>query len=81
MLLTTERIILLEQHGLLHKEFAECNLESVQQVTHEIKGLLPTLLKYGTFSIYTAGSQHTFVIKNLPDPYAVQQEVLRVITE
>lgn len=81
MLLTTERVIVMEQHGLLHKEFAECNLENIQQVNHEIKGLLPTILGYGTLTIYTAGAQRAFIIPDLPEPGAVQEEILRVTNE
>jgi len=81
VLLTNERVIIMEQEHVLSREFAECNLENIQQVTHQIKGLLPTIMKYGDLSIYTAGSQHAFMVPNLPDPYEVQQEILRLVSE
>ena len=79
MLLTDERIVLARQTNFLNRDFTECALVNIQQVTHKIKGLLPTLLGYGDISIYTAGgAQAIFLIPNIPDPYVLQQEILKV---
>lgn len=77
LLLTTERVVYLEQKGLLHREFIECGLENIQQVSHEVKGLLHTMLGYGSISIQSGGSQQPLVMRNLPDPYELQQEIQR----
>jgi len=76
-LLTTERVVYLEQRHLLHREFIECGLANIQQVSHEVKGLLHTLLGYGSISISSGGSQQPVVMRNLPDPYELQQEIQR----
>jgi hypothetical protein len=77
-LLTNERIVLLQQKSLVHREFAECGLHTIQQVSHEVRGLLHTLFGFGAIAVYTGGSQAPFTIPNVPDPYEVQQEILRV---
>jgi hypothetical protein len=77
-LLTSERIVLLHQKGVLHREFSECDLSSIQQVSHEVHGLYHTLFGYGNIAIYTGGAQLAFLIPNICDPYDTQQEILRI---
>jgi len=79
-LITTHRVVLLEQRGLLHREFSESGLSTIQQVSHEIKGLLHTVFGYGGIVIYTGNSQAPFSIPNIPDPYEIQQEIQRAAT-
>lgn len=76
-LLTNERIVFLEQEGLFHRELVECDLKSIQQVSHKIKGVLHTLAGFGQISIQTGGAQQPIVIHHMPDPYEIQQEILR----
>ena len=77
LLLTNERVVWLHQRGLLHREFSECGLGSIQQVSHELNGLLHTLMGYGHIKIQTGGSQQPFELPNIPDPYEIQQEIQR----
>ena len=77
LLLTNERVVVLQQKSVLHREFSECNLLTIQQVSHEVKGLFGTMFGYGNLSISTGGSQTPFLIPNIPDPYEIQQEIQR----
>lgn len=77
LILTNQRVILLWQRGLVHREFTECTLGSIQQVSHEVRGLLHTMFGYGDIMIYTGGSQKPFLVPHVPDPYDVQQEIQR----
>lgn len=74
-LLTSERIVLLEQRGPFNRQFGEVHLQSITQVSHEIRGILETLCGYGSISISTGSSQGSFLIPNLADPYEIQQEI------
>lgn len=76
-LLTTERVVFLEQRGLVHREFVESMLANIQQVAHEVKGVRQTLFRYGNIALYTSGSQQPIIIRDMPDPYELQQEILR----
>ena len=76
-LLTNQRVVWLHQKKLLNREFSECSLGSIQQVSHELKGLLHTVMGYGNIQIHTGGSQKPFELPNLPDPYELQQEIQR----
>ncbi len=77
LLLTNERIVQLQQKGILHREFSEIGLSSIQQVSHEVKGLIHTLFSFGSIVIYAGGSQTPFTVPSVPDPYDIQQEILR----
>lgn len=78
VLVTTERVVMLNQKGILNRELVECGLTTINQVSHEVKGLLNTLLGFGSLSVYTSGSQIPLYAANIPDPYDVQQEILRI---
>lgn len=80
-LLTNERVVFLNQKSFVHREFSECTLNSIQQVMHEVKGLRRTLFGYGTILIYTGGSQAPLNIADIPDPYEIQQEILRAASK
>lgn len=65
---TNERIIALEQKGLFSRVVSEQKLSRVQDVTSEIHGFFPTVLKYGDVFIQTAGQQQRFIFRQVPDP-------------
>lgn len=74
-LLTNERVVLLVQKGLLAREFIEVGLANIQQVSHGVKGLWATLMGYGTLTLSSGGSQQPLLIRDMPDPYELQQEI------
>ena len=76
-LLTTERIIFLEQHGFFKRELVESPLQGINQVSHSVKGMLPTVFGYGNLNLSTGSSQQPITILHVPDPYAIQQEILQ----
>ncbi len=76
LLVTNERLVFLEQRGIFQRELVECGLESIQQVSHHVHGILHTVLGYGNISIYTGGSQQPILIAHMPDPYGLQQAIL-----
>lgn len=77
LILTNERILFLEQRGLINRQFVECVLTSIQQVSHDVTGLRQTLFGYGTISLYTGDSVASIFIRDIPDPYEIQQEIQR----
>lgn len=75
-ILTDRRLIDIEQHSLFHREVAEIPLSKVQDVTIEVKGIIPTLLKFGTIKIQTAGERN-FFIHNVPHLYRIKDIILK----
>jgi hypothetical protein len=77
MMLTTQRVVVVRQHGLMNREMSECGLASIQQISHEVKGALKTLFDYGEIQISIGNSQNNIIVHNMPKPYDIQQEILK----
>ena len=75
-IITTERLIDIEQRGLFSREIAEIPLRQIQDVTLEIHGVVETFLKFGTIKIQTAGERE-FLIRNVPHLYEAKEVILK----
>lgn len=60
-IITSRRIIDVEQQGLFSRHVAEIPLSRVQDITIEVNGILETLLGFGTIRIQTAGERDFFI--------------------
>src|SRR3989344_2293820 len=67
-IITSDRIIDVEQRGLFNRSVSEFMLDKVQDITVEIPNMAATLLKYGNIIIQTAGEQ-SFRIEQAPKVY------------
>ncbi len=76
-IVTTERVINIEQHGLFNRVAAEMHLAMVQDVSAEVRGPLHTFLDYGDVHIHSAGPIKSFHFKDIPNPERVRQAILR----
>ena len=79
--ITSERVIRIEQHGPFSRTIAELRLERVQDVTVEQHGILPTLLHYGNVRVQTAGEATAFVFRAIPHPIKVKEVVMEAHRE
>jgi len=77
LVLTTNRVIEVEQRGLFSREVSSFRLDRVQDVTTEISGLIPTFMNFGTVHIQTAGETRQFIAKYVPNPRAVKLAILQ----
>ncbi len=77
VILTNKRLMITEQHTMLHRSMSECSLLSIQQVGHDVRGLLGSMFGYGTIEITTAGSKEPLHVPNVPKVYEVEQEIQR----
>ncbi|HJN85102.1 MAG TPA: PH domain-containing protein [Patescibacteria group bacterium] len=77
-IVTTERIINIEQHGLFQRVASEMHLPLVQDSSAEIKGALHTFLDYGDVHIQSAGEAKRFHFKNVAHPERVRVTILRL---
>ena len=76
-LITDVRIIDIEQFSLFRRDMSEFRLDRIQDVTIEVKGLLPTLLHFGDVHVQTAGEMRRFTIKGVPDPYGLRDKLIK----
>lgn len=75
-IVTNDRILNIEQHGLFSRTVSELRLHRVQDVTAEIKGFIPTMLDFGNVFIETAGEIERFHFEQIPHPNAVAKKIL-----
>lgn len=80
-IVTNDRIVNIEQQGLFARTISELDLYKIQDVTSEIKGMIPTFLNYGTVSVQTAGEKERFIFEEISDPHEVRKGVINLAEE
>lgn len=76
-IITDHHIINIEQKSIFMRTISKEELDRVQDVTSEIKGIFGTIFNYGTVTVQTAGSQEHFVFENVPAPQTIVDVILR----
>lgn len=80
-IVTTRRVINIEQKGLFSRVVSELHLNQVQDVTAETHGLIPTILSYGQVYIQTAGARERFEFKTVNDPEVVKARISELVEQ
>ncbi len=76
--ITTKRLIAIDQRGLFRRRVSSFRLERLQDMTVEINGLLATLLDYGSLRAQTAGGDgNEFIATGLPHPRELKALILQ----
>lgn len=74
--ITNQRLIFVELTGLFNRKISSVSYHKVQDVSVEVKGVIPTLLDYGDLQVQTAGEFHEFIFKDVPKPYELKDKIL-----
>ncbi len=69
---TERRLILVHQHGVFDRHVAEMPYSRIQRVSYRVHGLFPTLFRYGTLLIESAGNEDPLTMENIPGPHRLQ---------
>lgn len=77
-IVTNERIVNIEQKGLFTRRISELRFSRVQDVTSSVEGLIPTMLNFGDVFVQTAAEEERFVFRQVADPFAVKDEIMRL---
>jgi len=80
-IVTTERVMNIEHHGLFSRIISEMHLNQVQDITSETHGILAFFLSYGDVHIQTAGSKQRFVFKGIDNPEDVKKKIIKLVHE
>lgn len=72
-IVTNQRTIHTELKGLFNRVVSSVPHNRIQDVTVTVKGIFPTLLKYGDLRVQTAGKHQDFIFQQIPNPYKVQE--------
>lgn len=80
-IVTNDRVIDNEQHGLFHHTTTELELHNIQDVTSQISGILGTFFKYGDVTIKTASVTTNIVFRQIPYPEKIREELIHLADE
>lgn len=80
-IITNDRIVDIEQHGLFTKTITELDLFRIQDVTVEINGIFPTLFDYGNLTVQTASSNTHIIFYNIAHPNEIRRELIHLSDE
>lgn len=77
-IITSERIVNIEQKGLFNREVSELQFSRIQDVTSVVDGFIPTILNFGDVYVQTAAEEERFVFRQIPDPYTIKDMVMQL---
>lgn len=75
--ITTRRVVDIDQHGFFRRTVSEAPYDKIQDVSYAINGAFGTMLGYGAITVQTAGSQVNLELPGVKNP----KEVHHLITE
>lgn len=78
LIVTSERLVDIEQKGLFNRDISELSLYRVQDVTGKISGVLGSIFGFGNVLVQTAATEEQFIIKGVPRPYFVAQKIMEL---
>ena len=75
-IVTDRRIILVDQIHFFSRNVSVFRLERMQDIEYSVKGIIPTLLNFGSLKAQTAGAHESnFNSTGLPDPRGLQSTI------
>jgi len=80
-IVTNQRTVHTELIGLFNRFLTSIYHDRIQDVSADVKGILPTLVGYGNVQIQTAGAHREFVFKDIPEPYETKEIITQAQME
>ncbi len=77
-IITSERIIDVDQRGLFSRKVSELELDKVQNITHTVTGIAATMFNFGTIIVQSAGAGE-IALKQVGDPAGLQEEITHLV--
>ena len=78
-IVTSERVINIEQKGLFSRIASELPMDAVQDVTSNVQGITRTIFDYGDVIIQTAGEMKHFHFKEIGNPEDVKEQIIHLV--
>lgn len=80
-IVTNERTIHTELKSLFNRMLSSVPHSRIQDITVNVSGIIPTILKYGDLQIQTAGKFHEFIFRQIPEPYKTKEIIFKAQKE
>jgi uncharacterized membrane protein YdbT with pleckstrin-like domain len=75
---TNDRVIDIEQHGLFSRTISEFDLYNIQDVTVNVSGFFHTFFDFGDVDVKTASGSTHIIFANIPNPNEVRQALIQL---
>lgn len=80
-IVTTERIVSLEQKGMFSRVFSEQQLYRIQDVTSRVSGFFATILRYGDIVAQAAGTVQNAQLKQVGHPDLIARKIMQLVED
>lgn len=80
-IITSEKIINIEQKSLFVRRVSEVKYEKIQDVTVEVTGILQTVINYGDILIQTAGETDNIQFRMVGSPHEIKNIIVNLQKE
>lgn len=80
LIITSKRLIRVEQHGLFSREISYLDLQNIQDVKTSVHGLIATSMNFGNLTVQTAAQHREFMITSIADPFGTRDRLNQAIT-
>ena len=80
-ILTSQRLIDIEQIGLFSRNIATLDLGKIQDITVQKRGLINEIFNIGTLVVQTAAMEKEFTIPTIGKPEAVKEKIMSAARE
>ena len=79
--ITSEKIINIEQKGLFLRRVSTAKYEKIQDVTVEVTGFMQTIINFGDVRVQTAGELENIAFRRISNPYEVKNLIAKIQKE
>lgn len=77
--ITNKRVIDIEQKGFFSRQVSSFPIDRIQDVTYDISGIIAMWLKFGNVRIQTASISEDLIMRQVPFPEEVKEEIVNVL--
>lgn len=79
--LTSKRLVDIDQKGYFSRQVSSLLLSRVQDVTISVKGVIPSLLGIGNINVQSAGAKDEFTMHGIPRPEQMRDLILKYVAD
>jgi len=71
IILTDRRVVDIDQKGIFDRQISETPFDAIDEVSYRIKGIMPTILRFGAVKIQISGNSADIIFNRLRHPARV----------